>query len=228
MLLRRQIRQHNRQPLSVAADKFNAAETPLVMVLYPNLPFVEEPDRYSPLLKHIADGKLITFNGILGRAVGANKRVLAVLSDPRFRRLFSEQQIACVESLVPWSRKLGDDTTVGEATTQRAELVLKSPYDAISRGTYIGQEQNTQQWRRLLEIGARQGWLIQEFVPSQRITTESSCHHRTLGVGFLAGHAVGYTARLSTSLLATFDVDSGMHAVFGNHAANTEPEDTIA
>jgi hypothetical protein len=218
LLLKEQVRYHRRTPLCVAADQFDADGTSLGFLMYPNLPFVEDPDRYAAVLKRIANGGLIVFNGILGRAIGGNKLTLAVLSDPRFRRLFTDRQIANIDSLIPWSRKLDNGVTIHETQAQRADLVLKAPYDALSRGVHIGREQNPIQWHRLVEVGARQGWLVQEFTPSQRIVAESSCFHRTLGATFLAGRAAGYTARLSTSLRATFCPGGGMQAVFGNHA----------
>jgi hypothetical protein len=218
LLIKKQVRHHCRTPICMAADQPLNDDTPLGLLMYPNLPFVENPGRYDAVLKRVASGELIALNGILGRAVGGCKLTLAVLSDPRFQRFFTADQVATINSLIPWSRKLDDGATIHETRAQRAELVLKAPHDFMSQGVYIGCSLSPDQWRRLVNEGARQGWLVQEFVPPQRFVTESGYYYRTLGAAFVAGRVAGYTARLSPSLLGTFIPEGGMHAVFGSHS----------
>lgn len=171
---------------------------------------------YRPLFERMVTGELVVSNGITGRAVGSNKLALAVMSDPRFQRLFTAAQQDTIAALVPWSRKLGDGLSADEALAQRHDVVIKAPYEAISRAVYIGREHSPTQWRALVESAARQGWLVQEFVPSQRVVTEDGTYYRTLGVGFVNGHVVGYTARLSTSLVGTAFPPGGVQSVFAS------------
>jgi hypothetical protein len=219
--LRQQIEQHGWVPLHGCADQFDIADAGIGFLLYPNQPFIEEADRYAKVLTAIAEGKFIVLNGIAGRFIGANKRVLAVLSDPRFSYLFTERQLAGIDALVPWSRTLGDGINIGEAVRNRTDLVIKAPFGALSRSVYLGREQSDPQWRELLERGARQGWLAQEFVSSPHIPTSQGPLYRILGAGLLSGRPIGYTARLSTSRLATLGPRCGIHAVFGNNAPDS-------
>jgi hypothetical protein len=216
-LLRAQIRRHGGEPVTLPADHPEAADLRLALLMYPNTPFVTEPERYAPVLDRIADGELIVFNGLLGRFVGANKLTLAALSGPRFRHLFTGAQLAAVDALVPWSRKLGDGVRPEEVRDRRAELVLKAPFDAISAGVRLGREHSDAEWAGLVDSAAGQGWLVQEFVPEQSLPTEAGVFHRTLGVAFLAGRPAGLTARLSSSLRATLTPGGGIQAVFGQH-----------
>jgi hypothetical protein len=223
-LLREQIRHHSRDALCVPAENPEADGVDVAMLMYPNTPFVQTPERHARLLDRIADGDLVTFNGILGRFIGANKLTLAVLSDPRFRPFFSAEQIEAVDSLVPWSRKVGDGVSVEHARAHRDDVVLKAPFDAISAGVRLGREHGPEEWAELVDAAAREGWLLQEFVPEQSLQTDAGRFHRTLSVAFLAGRPVGHTARLSTSLRATLCPGGGIQAVFGDHVgAGTTP-----
>ena len=221
-LVRQQVRHHGRVPICVPAEHPDADSVTTALLMYPNTPFVQSPDSYARVLDRIADGDLVTFNGILGRFIGANKLTLAVLSDPRFRHLFTEGQLAAISSLVPWSRKVGDGVEPRDALNNRGDLVLKAPFDAISAGVRLGREHSAQEWAELVKVGAREGWLLQEFVAEQSIDTDRGLFHRTLGVAFLAGRPVGHTARLSTSLRATLCPGGGVQAVFGDHIGTTQ------
>lgn len=216
-LLRSQIRQHAGTPICVPAEDPEADDIDLAMLMYPNTPFVHSPQRYARILDRIADDELVTFNGILGRFVGANKLTLAVLSDPRFRCLFTDGQIAGIDALVPWSRKVGDGVSAAQACARRHDVVLKTPFDAISAGVRLGREHSAQEWAGMMDVAAREGWLLQDYVPEQTLETDAGCFHRTLGVAFLGGRPVGHTARLSTSLRATLCPGGGIQAVFGEH-----------
>lgn len=224
-----QIRRHRRIPICLAADQPDVNNTSLGFLMYMTQPFAEDPDRYAAVLKRIANGKLIVFNGILGRAVGSNKLTLAVMSDPRFRRLFTPRQVTHIDTLVPWSRKLDDGVTIHETVTQRTDLVLKEPYNALSMGVHVGRKQSPTQWRRLVDIGARQGWLVQEFIPSQRIATGLGHFYRTLGAVFMSGRVIGYVALLNASVPPNLSSsEGGLQAVFGNYAHKAGLDSTIA
>lgn len=216
-LVRDQIAHHGRTSVLHTADDAAADDIELALLMYPNTPFVGETQRYAHLLDRIADGRLITFNGILGRFIGANKLTLAVLSDPRFRSLFDPEQRAAIEAVVPWSRKVGDGVSAREACSMRAEVVLKAPFDAISAGVHLGQECDETEWTKLVDRAAEEGWLVQEFVPEQTLETDAGLFHRTLGTAFLGGRPVGHTARLSSSLRATLTPGGGIQPVFGNY-----------
>lgn len=216
-LLRSQITQHSATPVCLPAEDRRVEDVGLAMLMYPNTPFVQSPQRYARVLDRIAAGDLVTFNGVLGRFIGANKLTLAVLSDPRFRSLFTESQLAGIDALVPWSRKVGDGVAAGEARARQHEAVLKTPFDAISAGVRLGGEHSADEWAGLVDTAGREGWLLQEYVSEQALETDAGRFHRTLGVAFLAGRPVGHTARLSTSLRATLCPGGGIQAVFGEH-----------
>ena len=142
-------------------------------------------------------GELVMPNEITGRVIASNKLCLAVMSDPRFARLFDSADRKAIAALVPWSRKLGDGVSMAEVVARREHLVVKDPYGAIGRSVHIGRECSAEEWRGLVESTDRQGWLVQEYVPAQRVPTPTGPYHRTMGVGFFNGRIVGYTGLLS-------------------------------
>ncbi|MCP2256535.1 hypothetical protein LX15_000218 [Streptoalloteichus tenebrarius] len=220
-LLEAHVRHHRRTPVYVLPEHFQDDDVVLGFLPHITQPFVEDPDRYAPMLKRVASGNLVVFNGVLGRLVAGNKLVSAMLSDPRFRHVFTPEQRASIDALIPWSRKLGDGITADEALAARADLVVKAPFDVLSRSVFVGRDQEPAAWREVVETGARQGWLAQEFAPSQYVSTRVGRRRRTLGVVFCGGRPVGYNGRLTTSLV-DFLSDGGLHAVFGDHTTGTD------
>ncbi|NYH77291.1 hypothetical protein FHR84_000605 [Actinopolyspora biskrensis] len=218
-LLQDHIRLHGHTPQCVTGDDPDAENSALGLLMYTNSHLVRQPVRFAPLLKRVADGELTVFNGLRGRFIGGNKLTLAVLSDPRFRRLFTEEQRGHIDSVIPWSRKLGDGVSTREVTAQRLDLVVKSPYDALSQGVHLGREHTPEQWREVVERGARDGWIAQEYVPAQHVHPDKRLTHRTLTAAFVDGSPVGYQAWLSASRRLDIDSDGGLQAVFGSHTA---------
>lgn len=209
-LLAQQVRRRRLVPV-ISEPQELAAEPSirLAFLICSTATLLADFERYRPLFERMVTGELIVSNGITGRAVGSNKLALAVMSDPRFQQLFTAAQRDAIAALVPWSRKLGDGMSADEALAQRDDVVLKAPYEAMSRAVYIGRDHSPARWRALVESAARKGWLAQEFVPSQRIVAEDGTYYRTLGVGLANGHVVGYMAALSTSLARPICPDGG-------------------
>ncbi|GAA1315454.1 hypothetical protein [Saccharothrix xinjiangensis] len=222
-LIEAQIRQHGRAPVHLVPDRLGDDVPPVGFLAHITQSLVAEPDRHAPLLERIASGRLLVLNGVRGRMIGGNKLVSAALSDPRFHRLFTSDQLAAIRATVPRSRKLGDGTTAREATDQQGDLVLKAPFDALGRSVFIGREHDPSEWRRIVGTGVRHGWLVQEFVRSQYVTTPSGVLRRSLGAIFCGGRLAGYNGRVSPSLLDVFSSGGGVHAVFGGHSGDAAP-----
>ncbi|NUT48514.1 MAG: hypothetical protein HOV94_14580 [Saccharothrix sp.] len=217
-LIEGQIRRRGRAPVTTSPEEFDEDDVRLGFLPFLSRPLVDEPARYRRLFQRIADGDLVVFNGVRGRLVGGNKLTLAALSDPRFRPVFTDAQAAAIDAVIPWSRKVGDGAGVADVVADRADLVLKAPFDALSTSVFIGREHDRDRWRRLVDEGARHGWLVQRFVRSQYVPTDAGALRRTLGVMFCGGQVAGYNGRVTTSLVDEF-TSGGLHAVFGNHSA---------
>ncbi|MGW5051918.1 hypothetical protein [Actinokineospora sp. NPDC004072] len=143
----------------------------------------------------VADGDLVVPNLPATRWVAENKLCLAVLSDPRFRWLFTHEQCRALDALIPYSRKLGDGISAAEAIAERARLVLKSPYDAEGRSVVIGAGAAPDEWADA--VRERAGWLIQRRVTTRPLATERGPLYRDLTAPVVDGEVIGYFSRMS-------------------------------
>jgi hypothetical protein len=154
-------------------------------------------------------GRLRVVNEVAMRLIAGSKLCLAVMSDPRFRYLFSDRQRAAIDWLVPYSRKLGDGVDVAEAVRARADLVLKSPYGHRGREVHIGRVCSAGRWAELVGDPAHHGWLIQRFVRPGTVRGLN----RDLGVVVMNGQVGGYSARVNRSLLINVAQGGGKQTI---------------
>ncbi|MDJ1131631.1 hypothetical protein [Streptomyces iconiensis] len=151
------------------------------------------------------------------RWVAENKLCLAALSDPRFRRLFTDPQRATLDALVPYSRKLGDGITEDEAVRERALLVLKAPYSCRGQSVLIGADTAPEEWERAVRDPARKGWLVQEKVSTPALETAEGPYFRDLVVPVLEGRVIGYGSRMSHGHLLNTARGGGTPVLFAPH-----------
>ncbi|GAA1394564.1 hypothetical protein GCM10009639_28770 [Kitasatospora putterlickiae] len=141
----------------------------------------------------VTDGELVIPNVLAQRWVAENKLCLAVLSDPRFEDLFPPGHREALRSIVPWSRKLGDGVTVGQAVAGRARLVLKAPYGYFGNTVRLGCEHGPEDWAELVRSPRHRGWLVQERVAPGTVGALT----RDLCVAVLDHRVVGHFSRVS-------------------------------
>jgi hypothetical protein len=142
-------------------------------------------------------GRLRVINEVAMRLIAGSKLCLAVMSDPRFRHLFSAEQCRVIDWLVPYSRKLGDGIGRRETVRCRDDLVLKSPYGHRGKEVHIGRACAAEHWRALVHDPRHQGWLVQRFVQPGRVQG----FNRDLSVVVMNGQISGYSARVNRDLV---------------------------
>lgn len=162
----------------------------------------------------VVSGRLVIPNSFAQRWLVDNKLSLAVLSDPRFRDLFSDTEHRALRALVPFSRKLGDGIDVTEARSSRGDLVIKAPFSSMGKSVYIGRQHSIREWADLLR--AHPGWLVQEYVAACPVTTTGGSLVRDLGVHVADGHIAGYTSRVHRTLPINVARGARVQAVFAN------------
>ncbi|OPC77361.1 hypothetical protein B4N89_43370 [Embleya scabrispora] len=176
-----------------------------------------EVERWDTLCARLTAGDLVAPNPPAERWVAENKLCLAVLSDPRFRHLFTPEQHRALDALVPWSRKLGDGVSPAEAIAGRVELVLKAPYGYRGQAVHLGADTDADTWAGLLRDPARRGWLVQERVVPGRVDTHEGRYLRDLKVPILRGRVIGYASRMGRNHILNGARGNGMAAVFAPH-----------
>ncbi|MER6070389.1 hypothetical protein ABT187_16440 [Streptomyces sp. NPDC001817] len=132
----------------------------------------EEPggwDLIAPLLRaHQAGGTLLWTP--LSSNVFANKACMALLSDPAWRRTFSEDECRLVDRVLPWTRLINTDVLkadtdlVDECLARRDQLILKVNGRGGGVGVVVGWETDDATWRQALENHAEEGCIVQQRV----------------------------------------------------------------
>jgi hypothetical protein len=107
--------------------------------------------------------------------VANNKKLFALLQDPRFAHLVEERERLVIDETIPWTRVLRDGRTrYGEwvvdllpfASDNRERLVLKPASDYGGHGVSLGMETDQAVWDGLIADHVEEGdFVVQEYVP---------------------------------------------------------------
>lgn len=95
-----------------------------------------------------------------------NKTCLAYLSDPRYSRHFSSEELAVIDRVVPWTRALRPDVEPTEEPwlLDKDELILKPSFQYGGAGIVAGWECDNQTWISALRKCAPEGAIVQRRV----------------------------------------------------------------
>ncbi|HEY0165515.1 MAG TPA: hypothetical protein VGB75_00605 [Jatrophihabitans sp.] len=103
----------------------------------------------------------------------ANKGSLALLSDPRWREAFTDDEVELFDRVLPWTRLLVDAETEagGESVklldycrSERQNLILKPCNDHGGRGITVGWMSTDREWAAALDSAVAGKYIVQERV----------------------------------------------------------------
>jgi glutathionylspermidine synthase len=107
--------------------------------------------------------------------VANNKKLFALLADPRFAHLVEDSERQVIAETIPWTRVLRDGREhygdwvvdlLAFVSDNRERLVLKPASDYGGHGVSLGMETEQADWDRLIEEHHPQGdYVVQEYVP---------------------------------------------------------------
>jgi glutathionylspermidine synthase len=107
--------------------------------------------------------------------VANNKKLMALLDDPRFANLVEPREAEVIAATVPWTRILRPGrVTYGQwvvdlldfVSNNRARLVLKPASEYGGHQVALGIETEQTDWDRIIEEHAEEGdFIVQEYVP---------------------------------------------------------------
>ncbi|MBV8859924.1 MAG: circularly permuted type 2 ATP-grasp protein [Acidobacteria bacterium] len=108
------------------------------------------------------------------------KALFAVLTDERYSRLFTDEELDTIRRHVPWTRKVREGRTEKDGAgvdlleyvrRNSGRLVLKPNDDYGGHGIYIGWNSSEAEWEEALQAALTDGdYLVQERVPTARET----------------------------------------------------------
>jgi hypothetical protein len=107
--------------------------------------------------------------------VANNKKLFALLGDPRFADLVQDAERKVIQESIPWTRVLRDGRAaygdwvvdlLAFVSDNRERLVLKPASDYGGHGVSLGMETSQADWDRLIEEHSGPGdYVVQEYVP---------------------------------------------------------------
>jgi glutathionylspermidine synthase len=126
------------------------------------------------LLAAMRDGRVCTVNPLRSR-VANNKKLFALLADPRFAHLVSGEEADVIAATIPWTRVLrAGRAAYGEwvvdllqfVADNRERLVLKPASDYGGQNVHLGIETEQSAWETLIRDHAEMGdFVVQEYIP---------------------------------------------------------------
>ena len=168
--------------------------------------------------------------------VANNKKLFALLGDPRFAHLVQDAERQVIAETIPWTRVLKDGRAAyGEwvvdllafVSDNRERLVLKPASDYGGHGVSLGMETSQADWDRLIEEHHPNGdYVVQEYVPVPEEmfpTVEGGHVHMRLkrfninpfGLG---GNYAGMITRISDRAVINVSAGGGLlPSVVGRH-----------
>jgi hypothetical protein len=181
------------------------------------------------------EGRACLVNPFRSR-VANNKKLMALMQDPRFAHLLEPDEAEAVRETVPWTRVLrGGRSTCGGWTVDllpfvsdnRERLVLKPASDYGGHGVLLGVETDQERWdRTIAEHAELDDYVVQEYVPVPEemfpVVEDGHVHMRLkrfninpFGVG---GRYAGTITRISDRAVVNVSAGGGLlPSVVGRH-----------
>ena len=134
-------------------------------------------EEVNDFVQSIKDGLVCCCNSFRSYIVG-NKKVLSVITDPRFQTIYSDDELDLIRKTIPWTKILADtEVLFGEREVRLREftryhkdlLVLKPANMYGGKDVYLGQETEQKVWENILEehIGD-ESWVVQLYIDIPR------------------------------------------------------------
>jgi uncharacterized circularly permuted ATP-grasp superfamily protein len=134
---------------------------------------LEKWNEVGNFIECIRAGLVCCCNSFRSYIVG-NKKVLSVLSDPRFGHIFSTRERQLIRLTIPWTQILADTSVKYRGKLvylktfipdQKDRLVLKPGNKYGGKDVYIGCETDQSEWEQVMHRHLEDStWVVQEFV----------------------------------------------------------------
>ena len=139
--------------------------------------FLERFDETHALYDALNDRAVCMINPFTAK-LAHKKSSFALLSDPKYRSLFSAEEADTIDSHVPWTRKVryGETTyrqvpidLIEHVRSEREQLVLKPNDDYGGHGVKLGWAMTPEQWDDAIELALSSDYVVQERVKVEAI-----------------------------------------------------------
>jgi uncharacterized circularly permuted ATP-grasp superfamily protein len=144
------------------------------------------------------------------------KMSLALLSDPRYERLYDAEQRAAIRRHIPWTRRVTPE--LAEDIARRRETLVLKPNDEYGgKGVVLGWTVEQIEWEAAIEVATMQSYVVQEAVEIPRIAfpvvLDGDLHFLDLAVDLdpyvFDGRPGGFMTRVSAAALLNVTAGAG-------------------
>jgi uncharacterized circularly permuted ATP-grasp superfamily protein len=198
---------------------------------------LQQKDPVGQFIQCIKDGLVCCCNSFRSYIVG-NKKVLSLLTDPRFQENFSRRELKMIHATIPWTRILADNDAIYKGKRvllrdfileNKNQLVLKPANMYGGKNVYIGLETSQETWERIMnQHMADESWVVQEFVeiPTDiypEIGEGISFKRKNVNINpfTLLGKYSGTITRVSDSAVINVSAGGGLVPTLGADPADT-------
>lgn len=134
-------------------------------------------DEYPALLNAYRDGAACLVNSFRSKLIH-KKAVFAVLTNERYKHLFTTDEQIAIHAHVPWTRRFREERTeykteaidlISWTRSNKEKLVLKPNDDYGGHGIYIGWNSDASEWDDAIDTALADGdYLVQERVKTAK------------------------------------------------------------
>ncbi|HEV2141160.1 MAG TPA: circularly permuted type 2 ATP-grasp protein [Candidatus Dormibacteraeota bacterium] len=143
------------------------------------------------------------------------KMSLALLSDERYRRLYTPAQRAAIRRHIPWTRKVRPELA-DDIARRRERLVLKPNDEYGGKGVVLGWTVSQSEWEAAIATATSHSYVVQEAVEIPRVpfpVVLNGLHFIDLAVDLdpylFEGRAGGFMTRVSAAALLNVTAGAG-------------------
>ncbi|HYX30489.1 MAG TPA: circularly permuted type 2 ATP-grasp protein [Pyrinomonadaceae bacterium] len=190
--------------------------------------FLETCATDHPLARAYADRRVCMINSFRSK-IAHKKATFAMLSDPRFSDLFTDDENKLIRRHIPWTRRVERTSTIFDGNeydlldlikNEQARFVLKPNDDYGGHGVFLGWECSSEQWEQAIATAVDHAYVVQERVAFNKIsmpTFGDSVQLQELFVDFnpflFENEPEGALIRLSSSSLLNITAGGGQTAL---------------
>jgi len=134
---------------------------------------LEKWDEVTEFIRCLKEGRVCCCNPFRSYIVG-NKKVLQLISDPRFQHIYSKEELKVIQQTIPWTRILTDSEVRFRNKQYRLKDLIQDNKDLFvlkpanmygGKDVYIGMDTDQETWGKIMNRHLNdESWVIQEYV----------------------------------------------------------------
>ncbi len=134
---------------------------------------LEKWDEVADFVECVKSKLVCCCNSFRSYIVG-NKKVLAIITDPRFQNIYSKDELKVIQKTIPWTKIISDTkVSFGNLKINLKEFIIENKNKLVlkpanlygGKNVYLGPETEQEKWEEVLfEHLDDHSWIVQEYV----------------------------------------------------------------